>query len=209
MATKILSLYLRAGTGIARLAFTLTERAVMLAGSAIGLSGRDGAPAPRAEPRTDQSEAAPEAQAAAAEAQPAAPGAQGAAADPAAPQAETPDLAAPPSPTVDEVVEYDAEPATPLDPAEEVVKTVDDEPELVDALAEPGAEDGAGAAVEVDEPWKDYGGMNADAVIARLREASAAELALVELYERSHRRRQTVLSAAERRHKELSGPAAS
>lgn len=202
MAAKILSLYLRAGTEVARLALTLTERAVMLAGSAIGLTGRDGAPAPRAEPRTDPSEAAPGAQAAAAPAQPAA-------AEPAAPQAKTPDLAAPSSPTVEEVVDYEAEPATPLDPAEEVVKTVDDEPELVEALAEPGAEDGAGAAVEVDEPWKDYGDMKADAVIARLREASAAELALVELYERSHRRRQTVLTAAERRHKEISGPAAS
>ena len=203
MAAKILSLYLRAGTGAARLAFRLTERAVMLAGSAIGLSGRDGAAAPQAEPRTEPAEAARQAQSAPADAQPAA-------AEPAAPQAEISDLAAPPPPTVDEsVVDYEAEPATPLDPAEEVAKTVDDEPELVDELAEPGAEDGAGAAVEVDEPWEGYGDMNADAVIARLREASAAELALVELYERSHRRRQTVLTAAERRHKEISGPAAS
>jgi hypothetical protein len=176
MTAKILSLYLRAGTGAARLAFRLTERAVMLAGSAIGLSGRDEASAPRAEPRTDPSAAAPDARAAAA---------------------------------VGEVVDYEAEPPTPLDPAEEVAKTVDDKPVLVDELAEPGAEDGAGAAVEVDEPWKDYGDMNADAVIARLREASAAELAVVELYERSHRRRQTVLTAAERRHKEISGPAPS
>ena len=45
MATKLLSLYLRAGTGAARLAFRLTERMVMLAGSAIGLTDRNGSAA--------------------------------------------------------------------------------------------------------------------------------------------------------------------
>ena len=199
MAAKILSLYLRAGTGAARLAFKLTERAVTLAGSVIGLTDRDGAAGAKAEPWMESSEAAAEAQPAAAVAQPAVAEAE-------ARLAETEDLAL----TVDEpVVDYEAEPATPLDRAEEVAKTVDDEPELVEELAEPGAEDGAGAAVAVDEPWERYAEMNADAVIARLRQASAAELALVELYERSHKRRQTVLTAAERRHKEISGPAGS
>jgi hypothetical protein len=107
---------------------------------------------------------------------------------------------APRAPVIDrEVIDYEAEPATPLDPAQELAKTIDDEPELVEESAEPGAEDGAGAAVEVDEPWPGYADMNANAVIVRLREAGAAELALVELYEPAHKRRKTVLAAAERR----------
>ena len=32
------------------------------------------------------------------------------------------------------------------------------EPELVETSAEPGAEDGAGAAITVQEPWAGYGG---------------------------------------------------
>jgi hypothetical protein len=104
------------------------------------------------------------------------------------------------APVIDrEEIDYEAEPATPLDPAQELAKTIDDEPELVEESAEPGAEDGAGAAVEVDEPWPGYADMNANAVIARLREASAAELALVQLHEPAHKRRRTVLEAAERR----------
>jgi hypothetical protein len=193
MPTKLLSLYLRVGTGAVRLAFKLTERAAVLAGSAIGLTGRDGSAAraePGAEARAAESEAAePEA---------AEPGAVAARAS-----------AAPRAPVVNQVaVDYEAEPATPLVPGEEVAKTLDDEPELIEELAEPGAEDGAGAEVEVDEPWEGYAEMNAEAVLARIREAGVAELALVELYERANKRRKTVLAASERRHKEISGPGA-
>jgi hypothetical protein len=178
MPTKLLSLYLRLGAGAARLAFRVTERVVMVAGSAIGVSGRD-----RAEARSEPP------------------------ADPVA--AETAASMQQP-PVVDQsAIDYQAEPATPLDRAEELAKTVDDEPDLVEEVADPGAEDGAGPTVEVDEPWEDYAGMQADAVIARLHEANAAELAVVELYERAHRGRKTVLAAAERRHREISGPAAS
>src|SRR5437763_3923969 len=193
MPTKLLSLYLRVGTGAVRLAFKLTERAAVLAGSAIGLTGRDGSAAraePGAEARAAESEAAePEA---------AEPGAVAARAS-----------AAPRAPVVNQVaVDYEAEPATPLVPGEEVAKTLDDEPELIEELAEPGAEVGAGAEVEVDEPWEGYAEMNAEAVLARIREAGVAELALVELYEHANKRRKTVLAAAERRHKEISGPGA-
>jgi hypothetical protein len=45
--------------------------------------------------------------------------------------------------------------------------------------------------------------MNAGAVIDRLAVATAAQLALVELYERAHRNRPTVLAAA---HKRLTEP---
>ena len=71
--------------------------------------------------------------------------------------------------------------------------------------AEPGAEDGAGASVHVQPPWDGYEHMAAREVIARLGDASAAELAAVELYERSHRSRQTVLEAVERRLKAANG----
>ena len=82
---------------------------------------------------------------------------------------------------------------------------VSEEPELVREEAEPGAEDGAGAAVTVRPPWKGYERMAAREVIARLGDATAAELAAVELYERSNRSRQTVLEAVERRMKTANG----
>jgi hypothetical protein len=72
------------------------------------------------------------------------------------------------------------------------------EPELVEELAEPGAEDGAGAEVHIREPWEGYPHMTAREVTARLSGASAAELAAVELYERSNRGRQTILAAVAR-----------
>ena len=51
----------------------------------------------------------------------------------------------------------------------------------MESFAEPGAEDGAGAAVHVEEPWKGYGRMTAAEVISRLVEASSEELAAVTL----------------------------
>lgn len=178
MPTKLLSLYLRVGARAARLALRLTERVVMAAGSAIGITGSDGA-ATRSEPRVEPTVV---------EATVVEPAERG-----------------PRGPVVERVaIDYEAEPATPLDPAQELAKTIDDEPQLVEEWAEPGAEDGAGATVEVDEPWPGYTDMNANAVIARLREASAAELALVELYEPAHKGRKTVLAAAERRLQDVS-----
>jgi hypothetical protein len=82
---------------------------------------------------------------------------------------------------------------------------VSEEPELVREEAEPGAEDGAGASVNVLPPWEGYDRLGAREVIARLGDASSAELAAVELYERSNRSRQTVLEAVERRLKAANG----
>lgn len=65
-------------------------------------------------------------------------------------------------------------------------------------MAEPGAEDGAGAQVTIDEPWDGYRVMNAGAVIDRLGGATPAQLAAVELYELAHRKRRTVIAAAQR-----------
>ena len=68
----------------------------------------------------------------------------------------------------------------------------------VEAFADPGAEDGVGAAVHIEEPWRGYGHMTANDIITRLTTASREELAAVALYERAHRDRRTVVAAAER-----------
>jgi hypothetical protein len=68
----------------------------------------------------------------------------------------------------------------------------------VQEFAEPGAEDGAGAEVRVDEPWDGYAHMTARDITARLGDATGAELAAVQLYESTHKQRETVISAAGR-----------
>jgi hypothetical protein len=96
----------------------------------------------------------------------------------------------------------------PPEPLEPAAKTIDDEPVLAAEFAEPGAEDGAGPQLTVEEPWEGYAAMTADEVIHRIETAEAAELAVVELYEQVHRQRATVVEAAERRLRAISGPAA-
>jgi hypothetical protein len=86
-------------------------------------------------------------------------------------------------------------PSTGVDTSPEHVS---EDPELVLESAESGAEEGAGASVTVLEPWEGFERMNARTVISRLSQATAAELAAVQLYERAHRDRRTVLEAAER-----------
>jgi hypothetical protein len=76
---------------------------------------------------------------------------------------------------------------------------VDEEPVLTAEFAEEGAEDGAGAEVHVDEPWEGYGEMKVPEVTARLASASTIELAAVQLYESSHRKRSSVLRDVEKR----------
>lgn len=88
-------------------------------------------------------------------------------------------------------------PATGLEAASEPVH-VSEEPELVEEFAEPGAEEGAGAEIHVDPPWDGYDQMGVKQVLARFSTADAAELAAVQLYESSHRRRQTILNAVQR-----------
>jgi hypothetical protein len=105
-----------------------------------------------------------------------------------------PPTAAPPRP---------AEPTVPETPPAHVSR----EAELVEEFADPGAEDGAGATVHIEEPWEGYGHMTANDVIARLVAVSREELAAVALYEGAHRNRRTVLTAAERRLREESSPA--
>jgi len=75
----------------------------------------------------------------------------------------------------------------------------------VESFSEPGAEDGAGAQITVDEPWEGYAQLKAADVIARTRTATAAELAAIQLYEGLNRKRATVLAAVERELKIKSG----
>jgi len=78
--------------------------------------------------------------------------------------------------------------------------------ELVAEVAEPGAEDGAGAQVRIAEPWDGYRGMAAADIIGHLASASREELATVELYELAGRRRKSVVAAAQRALKQASPP---
>ena len=99
-----------------------------------------------------------------------------------------------------------SDPAPVEEPPEPEPEHVSEEPVLVAEVADPGAEDGPGAAITVDEPWEGYRRMKAAEILARIDEASREELAVVELYETINRRRTTVLAAAERRLKVLSPP---
>jgi hypothetical protein len=103
-----------------------------------------------------------------------------------------------------------AQPATPTPPATgREPAHVSEEPVLVEEFADPGAEDGAGAELHVEEPWSGYEQMNAKEVIARLADATAAELAAVQLYESTNRSRQTILTAVARELQSANGGARS
>jgi hypothetical protein len=87
-------------------------------------------------------------------------------------------------------------PKRPVAPPEP--EHIEVEEELVGAFAEAGAEEGAGPEIEVVEPWPGYAALTASDVVDRLAAASEAERAVVALYEREHKKRKTVLAAAER-----------
>lgn len=93
------------------------------------------------------------------------------------------------------------EPAPELEP--EAPVHIDTEPELVAEFAESGAEEGAGAEIHVAEPWDGYKRMRVADIRDRVTTAQLAELAIVQLYEASHRNRRSVLDAVERRSKQL------
>ena len=114
-------------------------------------------------------------------------------------QTEPPAPAAPPAPTPAEPARAPVEfaPDEPP-PILDEPSHVSEEPVVVEELAEPGAEEGAGASIEIAEPWEGYDAMTAKEVITRLRSSGAAELAVVELYESAERRRETVLAAVEK-----------
>ena len=103
------------------------------------------------------------------------------------------------------------EPAV-IEPEPEVVEPeppepphVSEEPVLVAELAETGVEDGAGPELRIDEPWEGYSSMTATEIRRRLRQADAATVAAVRLYEAAHKGRSTVLQAAAAASATLSG----
>jgi hypothetical protein len=116
--------------------------------------------------------------------------------EPVAPEPEPEPLQAVPEPPASEAAAAMAE----LDPDS---SHIDTEPELVAEFAEEGAEDGAGAELRVDEPWEGYRRMRVADVRDRVLTASSEELAVIQLYEITHRRRRTVLDAVERRSRQL------
>jgi hypothetical protein len=70
--------------------------------------------------------------------------------------------------------------------------------ELVAERADPGAEQGPGPEIHIEEPWPGYDRMTTPELIERLGEASDEVAAVVDLYERMHRDRRPVRQAAER-----------
>ena len=101
------------------------------------------------------------------------------------------DFAAPPAPP-------EERPEPGPHPAPEADEPVDEGVVLTAEYGEEGAEDGAGAEVDVQEPWDGYDSLQAPDVIRTLNDASRETLAAVDLYEREHRGRQTVIETAER-----------
>jgi hypothetical protein len=102
--------------------------------------------------------------------------------------ADRPEVVAPPPPS--------AEPPVPAPP--EPVHVLDED-DVVEEVADPGAEDGAGAELHVAEPWPGYEALTAPDVVDQLTGRSPAELAAVELFEQTHRQRRSVIEAAETR----------
>jgi hypothetical protein len=85
---------------------------------------------------------------------------------------------------------------------------VDEGTVVVSETAEPGAEEGAGAELDVQEPWEGYDRMTGEQIIAALGQTSREALAAVELYEATTMNRRSILEAAEQRLKELTPPGA-
>jgi outer membrane biosynthesis protein TonB len=191
MAENLITLPVRVSFGSARLltrvAAGATGRALSLVGRTIGVVAPSPAkPAPGAPPRE----------------RPAAPARQPAPEPRHAPEPRQ--TSEPPEPRQAPEPRHAPTPPPPPEPPAPPAH-VSEEPELVREEAEPGAEDGAGAAITVMEPWRGYAHMSARDVIDRARSANRAELAAVRLYESRHRSRQTVLAAVDRQLKLSNG----
>ncbi len=105
-----------------------------------------------------------------------------------------------PTPTPDPP-RREPEPPEPAPPEPEPPEPahVDRDAVVVAQSADAGAADGAGAQIRVDEPWSGYRQLTAKDVTAQLATADAAMLAVVRLYESTHRNRSTVLAEIDRR----------
>jgi hypothetical protein len=110
-----------------------------------------------------------------------------------------------PEPELERELELEREPELEPEPEAEPAH-VSEEPELVAESADPEAVDSPTAELTVQEPWDGYRGAKADEVIALLPTMSREELAVVQLYESTHRARRSVLAAVERQLKIASPP---
>jgi hypothetical protein len=111
--------------------------------------------------------------------------------DPVAPPAPPP----PPAPPAPEPGVPPTPPPAPPGPQPPHIST---ESVLVGSVAEPGAQDGAGATIRVDEPWEGYDKLRAADIVERITGATVAQLGAIELYEQTARQRRTVLDAVGR-----------
>lgn len=114
----------------------------------------------------------------------------------------------PPEPPIESVARPEAKrppPPPPVPPAPEPDEPepepahVDREAVVVAEFADPGASDGVGAQIRIDEPWPGYDELRAKQVTAQLADASAEMLAVVRLYEGVNRNRKTVLDTIDKR----------
>ena len=75
---------------------------------------------------------------------------------------------------------------------------VEVEEELVEQVAERGAESTPGPEIEIAAPWDGYDGMKATEIRRRLASENTATAGLVEIYERTRKGRKQVIDAAEK-----------
>jgi hypothetical protein len=75
---------------------------------------------------------------------------------------------------------------------------VETEDELVEQVAERGAEVTPGPEIEIDEPWEGYARMTAAEIRGRLASEPTAVAGLVEIYERANKGRKQVIEASEK-----------
>ena len=118
----------------------------------------------------------------------------------AAPPAPAPDPApAAPSPAAASAA-ADPPAAAPAAAAPEAEAAhVDREAIVVAESSDPGADEGVGAQIRIDEPWDGYDELNVKQVSAQLADAGTETLAVVRLYESANRNRRTVLDAIDKR----------
>ncbi len=206
MTNELITWPLRAGSGATRIAIRTTVKATRLAAGLAGSAVSLVRPPSGKPPRERSSTPAPPPGHTADPPRAPIPAAQPPTARPQVGVAEPPVV--PERPQVDTDTEFVAEPPHLNADTELVAEPphLDAEPELVAEFAEPGVEDGAGPELKIHEPWDGYGQLDAAAVIDRIASATDAELALVKLYEQSHRQRPTVLEAVEDRLKTVQRP---
>jgi hypothetical protein len=103
-------------------------------------------------------------------------------------------------------VPYEPAPEYQESPAETVVMErpvfpeppIEVEEELVEQVAERGAETTPGPEIAIDEPWEGYDRMKVAEIRERLRTESPATAGLVEIYERAGKARKNVIDASEK-----------